>query len=171
MSPYPLPPWDLMLLSHYGAAIYTVNSNNNNHAIPACTRNLQLQMWLSYICAAFFTCEKLRDVKWEHTVIRIGVAQRTTEGCPGGENGIKRMDLTFWAVKGALGISFYSDLMVLFAWMCKIWAEPNHWERPMSHCPHPCTAERSSEQWERESCCRKTHLLQISSVYTAKALA
>lgn len=33
MSPYPLPPRDLMLLSHYGAAIYTVNSNNNNNAV------------------------------------------------------------------------------------------------------------------------------------------
>lgn len=104
-----------MLLSHYGAAIYTVNSNNRDNAILACTRNLQLQMWLSYICIASFTRGKLRDVKWEHAVIRIGVDQCTIEGCPEGKNGIKKMGLAFWAVSGALGISFYSDFLLLCA--------------------------------------------------------
>lgn len=104
-----------MLLSHYGAAIYTVNSNNKNNAILACTRNLQLQMWLSYICTAFFTRGKLRDVKWEPAVIRIGVAQCTIEGCLEGKNGIKKMGLNFWTVRDALGINFYCDFMLLFA--------------------------------------------------------
>lgn len=81
MSPYPLPPRDLMLLSHYGAAIYTVNSNNNNnavlgtHIVPPITTVPEL------LTMCFFTWWGLRDIKEDRAVMRFRVAKGTVKGC------------------------------------------------------------------------------------------